>query len=101
MTGGELAAQAMIDATVRLLPGVLGNADSTVEESHSSGLLEHPQYTRPATWEGRDIPPVLMSGNHGEIAKWRTAQSLALHPANGGPICWTTNSAPMPRRRAP
>lgn len=78
MTGGELAAQAMIDATVRLLPGVLGNADSTVEESHSSGLLEHPQYTRPATWQGRDIPPVLMSGNHGEIARWRSAQSLAL-----------------------
>ena len=78
MTGGELAAQAMIDATVRLLPGVLGNADSTVEESHSSGMLEYPQYTRPATWEERDIPPVLMSGNHGEIAKWRKAQSLAL-----------------------
>ncbi len=78
MTGGELAAQAMIDATVRLLPGVLGNADSTVEESHSNGLLEHPQYTRPATWEGRDIPPVLMSGNHGEIAKWRAAQSREL-----------------------
>lgn len=71
MTGGELAAQAMIDATVRLLPGVLGNANSTVEESHSNGLLEHPQYTRPPTWEGRDIPPVLMSGNHGQIAKWR------------------------------
>ncbi|MGC1495785.1 MAG: tRNA (guanosine(37)-N1)-methyltransferase TrmD [Sulfitobacter sp.] len=71
MTGGELAAQAMIDATVRLLPGVLGNADSTVEESHSNGLLEHPQYTRPPIWEGREIPPVLMSGNHGEIAKWR------------------------------
>lgn len=78
MTGGELAAQAMIDATVRLLPGVLGNADSTVEESHTNGLLEHPQYTRPATWEGRDIPPVLMSGNHGEIAKWRQAQSELL-----------------------
>ncbi|KIN65322.1 tRNA (guanine-N(1)-)-methyltransferase [Sulfitobacter noctilucae] len=78
MTGGELAAQAMIDATVRLLPGVLGNADSTVEESHSAGLLEHPQYTRPPVWEGREIPPVLMSGNHGEIAKWRKAQSEAL-----------------------
>jgi tRNA (guanine37-N1)-methyltransferase len=78
MTGGELAAQAMIDATVRLLPGVLGNAESAVEESHSSGLLEHPQYTRPATWEGHDIPPVLMSGNHGEIAKWRQAQSEKL-----------------------
>tara|TARA_R110002049_G_scaffold44333_3_gene129774 strand:+ start:10994 stop:11791 length:798 start_codon:yes stop_codon:yes gene_type:complete len=75
MTGGELAAQAMIDATVRLLPGVLGNADSIEEESHASGLLEHPQYTRPAVWEGREIPPVLMSGNHGEIAKWRQAQA--------------------------
>jgi tRNA (guanine37-N1)-methyltransferase len=78
MTGGELAAQAMIDATVRLLPGVLGNADSTVEESHSNGLLEHPQYTRPAIWEGREIPPVLMSGNHAEVAKWRAAQSRDL-----------------------
>lgn len=78
MTGGELAAQAMIDATVRLLPGVLGNADSTVEESHSNGLLEHPQYTRPATWEGREIPPVLMSGNHKEIAKWRHKKALEL-----------------------
>ncbi|MFK7836014.1 MAG: tRNA (guanosine(37)-N1)-methyltransferase TrmD [Sulfitobacter sp.] len=78
MTGGELAAQAMIDATVRLLPGVLGNADSTVEESHSNGLLEHPQYTRPATWMGRDIPPVLMSGNHKEIAKWRAQKALEI-----------------------
>lgn len=78
MTGGEIAAAAMIDATVRLLPGVLGNAESTVEESHSNGLLEHPQYTRPASWEGHDVPDVLMSGNHGEIAKWRRAQSEAL-----------------------
>ena len=78
MTGGELAAQAMIDATVRLLPGVLGNANSTVEESHSNNLLEHPQYTRPAIWEGREIPPVLMSGNHGEIAKWRQQQAEIL-----------------------
>ncbi len=78
LTGGELAAQAMIDATVRLLPGVLGNADSTVEESHSSGLLEHPQYTRPADWQDRPIPPVLMSGNHGEIAKWRLAEAERL-----------------------
>ena len=71
MTGGELAAQAMIDATVRLLPGVLGNAESTEHESFSDGLLEHPQYTRPAEWKGRRIPDVLMSGHHGEIAKWR------------------------------
>lgn len=75
MTGGEIAAQAMLDATVRLLPGVLGNADSTEEESHSSGLLEHPQYTRPAEWNGLRIPDVLMSGHHGEIEKWRREQS--------------------------
>ena len=78
MTGGELAAQAMIDATVRLLPGVLGNAESIEDESHARGLLEHPQYTRPPVWEGREIPPVLMSGHHGEIDKWRRAQALAL-----------------------
>lgn len=75
MTGGEIAAQAMLDATVRLLPGVLGNADSAVEESFSDGLLEHPQYTRPAVWEGREIPAVLQSGNHAEIAKWRRAEA--------------------------
>lgn len=78
MTGGEIAAQAMIDATVRLLPGVLGNAASAEEESFSEGLLEHPQYTRPAVWEGHEIPPVLMSGNHGEIAKWRRAEAERL-----------------------
>lgn len=78
LTGGELAAQAMLDATVRLLPGVLGNEQSTVDESHAAGLLEHPQYTRPAEWQGREIPPVLMSGNHGEIARWRRETSEAL-----------------------
>lgn len=71
MTGGEIAAQAMIDATVRLLPGVLGNADSAVEESFSSGLLEHPQFTKPAEWQGHPIPEVLLSGNHAKIAEWR------------------------------
>lgn len=78
LTGGEIAAQTVIDATVRLLPGVLGNAASTEEESFSDGLLEHPQYTRPAEWQGLPIPDVLMSGHHGEIAKWRRAQSEAL-----------------------
>ena len=78
LTGGEIAAQALIDATVRLRPGVLGNAASTEEESFSNGLLEHPQYTRPAEWQGRAIPEVLMSGHHGEIAKWRRAQSERL-----------------------
>ncbi len=78
LTGGEIAAQAMLDATVRLLPGVLGNAESAEDESHSNGLLEHPQYTRPTIWEGHEIPPVLMSGHHGEIAKWRRAEALRL-----------------------
>lgn len=75
LTGGEIAAQAILDATVRLIPGVLGNAASTEEESFSDGLLEHPQYTRPAVWEGQEIPSVLQSGNHAEIAKWRRAQA--------------------------
>lgn len=75
MTGGEIAAQALIDATVRLLPNVLGNAESAIEESFSDGLLEHPQYTRPAVWNDRPIPDVLTSGNHGEVAKWRRAQA--------------------------
>ena len=71
LTGGEIAAQAMIDATVRLLPSVLGNADSIEDESHSHGLLEHPQYTRPAEWMDHPIPEVLMSGHHGKIEEWR------------------------------
>jgi tRNA (guanine37-N1)-methyltransferase len=81
LTGGEIAAQAMIDATVRLLPGVLGNSSSTEEESHSHGLLEHPQYTKPAVWEGREIPPVLTSGHHREIEKWRRMEAEALTKA--------------------
>ncbi len=75
LTGGEIAAQAMIDATVRLLPGVLGNADSAVEESFATGLLEHPQYTKPAEWQGHAIPDVLLSGNHAKIAEWRKAMA--------------------------
>ncbi|MGR3502636.1 tRNA (guanosine(37)-N1)-methyltransferase TrmD [Pseudaestuariivita sp.] len=78
LTGGELPAMALIDAVVRLLPGVLGNAASTEEESFSAGLLEHPHYTKPATWQGRPIPDVLMSGHHGEIAKWRKAEAESL-----------------------
>ncbi|WP_412506538.1 tRNA (guanosine(37)-N1)-methyltransferase TrmD [Roseovarius sp. SYSU LYC5161] len=78
LTGGEIAAQALIDATVRLLPGVLGNAASTEEESFSDGLLEHPQYTRPAEWRGHSIPDVLMSGHHGRIAEWRRDQAEQL-----------------------
>lgn len=75
LTGGEIAATALIDATVRLLPKVLGNQASTEEESFSHGLLEHPQYTRPAVWNDMPVPDVLQSGHHGEIAKWRQAQA--------------------------
>jgi tRNA (guanine37-N1)-methyltransferase len=78
LTGGEIAAQAMLDATVRLLPDVLGNAESIEDESHSNGLLEHPQYTRPAEWRGRTIPDVLMSGHHGNIEKWRKERAEEL-----------------------
>ena len=78
LTGGEIAAQALIDATVRLIPNVLGNQASTEEESFSDGLLEHPQYTKPATWRGHDIPEVLMSGHHQRIAEWRRAEAERL-----------------------
>lgn len=78
MTGGELPAMALIDATVRLIGGVLGNADSTVEESFAAGLLEFPQYTRPTEWEGLRIPEVLLSGHHGRIAAWRRTQAERL-----------------------
>jgi len=77
MTGGEVAAMAVIEASVRLIPGVLGNEDSTREESHGEGgLLEYPQYTRPAEFRGQAVPEVLASGNHAHIAEWRLAQSL-------------------------
>ncbi|SEM99223.1 tRNA (Guanine37-N(1)-) methyltransferase [Loktanella fryxellensis] len=78
MTGGEIAAMALIDATVRLIRGVLGNQESTVEESFSDGLLEHPHYTKPADWHGRPIPDVLLSGHHGRITDWRRAQAERL-----------------------
>jgi len=78
LTGGEIAAQALIDATVRLIPRVLGNQASTEEESFSEGLLEHPQYTRPTLWEGREIPEILLSGHHANIADWRKATAERL-----------------------
>jgi tRNA (guanine37-N1)-methyltransferase len=78
LSGGEIAAQAVIDAALRLRPGILGNAASTEEESFSDGLLEHPQFTRPAVWEGRAIPEVLTSGDHGAVARWRREQAEAL-----------------------
>ncbi len=76
LNGGEVAAIAMIEAIARLMPGVIGNAESLVEESHSDGLLEYPSYTKPATWRGLDVPEVLLSGNHALIAKWRREQQV-------------------------
>jgi tRNA (guanine37-N1)-methyltransferase len=76
LNGGEVAAVAMIEAIARLIPGVIGNAESLAEESHTEGLLEYPSYTKPANWRGLEVPEVLLSGNHAEIAKWRKAQSL-------------------------
>jgi len=78
LSGGEIAAQALIDAAVRLIPRVLGNQASTEEESFSDGLLEHPQYTRPALWNGLAIPEILLSGHHGNITSWRRAQAERL-----------------------
>ncbi|WP_353988098.1 tRNA (guanosine(37)-N1)-methyltransferase TrmD [Ruicaihuangia caeni] len=76
LNGGEVAAMAMIEAIGRLIPGVVGNPESLVEESHESGLLEYPSYTKPASWRGFDVPPVLLSGNHAAVAAWRHEQQL-------------------------
>ena len=76
LNGGEIATMAMIEAIGRLIPGVVGNPASLVEESHSDGLLEYPSYTKPAKWRGLEVPPVLLSGNHGAIAAWRREQQL-------------------------
>ena len=78
LSGGETAAIVVLDAIVRLLPGVMGNAQSGETESFETGLLEHPQYTKPQEWEGRRIPDVLLSGNHGAIEKWRRAEAEKL-----------------------
>ena len=78
LSGGEIAALALIDACVRLLPGVMGKEASAAEESFSEGLLEYPQYTRPQIWEGRSIPEVLTSGDHGKVAAWRRAEAERL-----------------------
>ena len=78
LTGGEQAAMIMLDAVVRLLPGVLGNAASTENESFEAGLLEYPQYTRPIEWKGRKVPDILLSGHHENIAKWQREQALQI-----------------------
>src|SRR5262245_23797505 len=88
LSGGEIAATALIDACVRLLPGVMGKHASGTEESFSEGLLEYPQYTRPQEFEGRQIPEILVSGDHAKVAAWRLAQSEALTAARR-PDLWT------------
>jgi tRNA (guanine37-N1)-methyltransferase len=81
LSGGEIAAMALIDACVRLLPGVMGKAESGADESFSDGLLEYPQYTRPQGFEGRPIPEILLSGDHAKVAAWRKAEAEALTQA--------------------
>ncbi|AOP54287.1 tRNA (guanosine(37)-N1)-methyltransferase TrmD [Brevibacterium aurantiacum] len=76
LNGGEVASMVMIEAVSRLVPGVIGNPESLTEESHEDGLLEYPIYTKPASWRGRDVPDILLSGNHGAIARWRRDRRL-------------------------
>ena len=92
LSGGELAAMVLLDAAVRLLPGVMGAASSAEEESFSGGLLEYPHYTRPADWMGRAVPPVLLSGNHAAIAAWRQAASEKI-TRERRPDLWSTYTA--------
>jgi tRNA (guanine37-N1)-methyltransferase len=82
LNGGEVAAMAVVEAVSRLVPGVVGNPESLVEESHEDGMLEYPSYTKPPVWREHEVPPVLLSGNHGAIASWRREQSLERTRAN-------------------
>ncbi|OPH81695.1 tRNA (guanosine(37)-N1)-methyltransferase TrmD [Nitrobacter vulgaris] len=95
LSGGEIAAMALIDACVRLLPGVMGKAESGEDESFSHGLLEYPQYTRPQDFEGRPIPDVLLSGDHAKVAGWRRSASEALTEARR-PDLWAARNRQNP-----
>ncbi|KKC31641.1 tRNA (guanosine(37)-N1)-methyltransferase TrmD [Devosia psychrophila] len=92
LAGGEVAAMVLLETIVRLIPGVLGKAESHADESFENGLLEYPQYTRPQNFEGVDIPAMLTSGDHGKIAKWRHEQSLALTKARRPDLLTTKSS---------
>ncbi|MGA8951393.1 MAG: tRNA (guanosine(37)-N1)-methyltransferase TrmD, partial [Xanthobacteraceae bacterium] len=94
LSGGEVAAMVLIDACVRLLPGVMGAAESSAEESFAGGLLEYPHYTRPQLWEGRGIPDVLTSGDHGKIAAWRRAEAERL-TRERRPDLWARRCGPQ------
>jgi tRNA (guanine37-N1)-methyltransferase len=100
LSGGEIAAMALIDACVRILPGVMGAAASCEEESFSQGLLEYPHYTRPQVWEGRAIPDVLLSGDHGKIAAWRRAEAERL-TRERRPDLWARHSGARAKPAGP
>ena len=98
LSGGEIAALALIDACVRLLPGVMGKLSSGTDESFSDGLLEYPQYTRPQEFEGRPIPEVLLSGDHARVATWRLAEAQALTRSRR-PDLWVTRTSGKGQKR--
>jgi tRNA (guanine37-N1)-methyltransferase len=100
LSGGEIAALALIDACVRLIPGVMGKEASATEESFAQGLLEYPQYTRPAIWEGQSIPEVLTSGDHGKIAAWRQAEAERLTQARRADL-WAAYQARKKPEKGP
>jgi len=101
LSGGELAALVVLDATVRLLPGVMGAADSAAEESFSDHLLEYPHYTRPAEWQGRRVPDILLSGHHAAVAAWRRAESERITNARR-PDLWAAHcAAPVASQASP
>ena len=100
LSGGEIAALALIDSCVRLIPGVMGKEASGADESFADGLLEYPHYTRPQTWEGRPIPEVLSSGDHAKIAAWRRAEAERLTRARR-PDLWAARPPGAPPKRSP
>ena len=97
LNGGEVAVLAMVEAIGRLLPGVVGNPDSLVEESHSDGLLEYPVYTKPSSWRDRDVPAVLLSGNHGKIAQWRRHEQYRRTAERRPDLLETFDAGKLPR----
>jgi tRNA (guanine37-N1)-methyltransferase len=97
LSGGELAAMVLIDACVRLLPGVMGKEGSLAEESFADGLLEYPQYTRPQVWEDRAIPDVLVSGDHGKVAAWRRQEAERLTQVRRADL-WAAHQARKPKK---
>jgi tRNA (guanine37-N1)-methyltransferase len=99
LTGGELPAMMLIDAVSRLVPGVLGNADSAADDSFATGLLDFPSYTRPAAFRGLDVPPVLLSGDHGAVARWRHERARAATQAKRPDLISTDDSTSASARR--